>query len=446
MAKEVKIPVQVTGAEEAQRDLQQTGQAVKGVGSAGAQAAKGTGQATAATKQHAAAHAKAAPAVKKTAQATNQFDDSAKTALTGILGQFNPMLASLGNIAVDVAKGIGKMTFALGGMLAIGVVISGLVALFRKMKEAAQAAEAALERTTKAREKFARQQQEPAARIAADLQRMGAYSPENFERAIYTMYVAMEEGVAKAKAAALAAPAMLAGLKSWQIARLAVVGAKPETPEQAREMFAKLQAEQKTRIEVGAAAEAAKKTPEGRAAIAEAAVFWREKKKQPRLMEKIQQTTHDAIILAQAAQIGLVEEEAGIERVDALLREHAKLKDEYEGILSHLPVPTTEAPGTWTHPAVAISIKERLQALQPLVDLSEDLKAAGIHDVTGEVQDAVGPEWEPPLQPSGFSPETRQVIVNINNNQTTVNQGMVLTQDANWLRIEPDPIDMEQGF
>ncbi len=183
MAKEVKVPVKVTGSKQAQSDLKKTGKAVEGVGSAGARAAAGTQQATAATKAHTAAQGKAAPAVKKTTQAVNQFDDSAKTAITGILGQFSPALASIGNIAVDVAKGFTKMSRALIGMLGVGVAIGVGVALFQKIRgEIRKTMEEAASLETRI-DKLRHAFKEPQEKMAATLQRFGALTKETEQAA-----------------------------------------------------------------------------------------------------------------------------------------------------------------------------------------------------------------------------------------------------------------------
>ena len=67
--------------------------------------------------------------------------NSAKTAITGILGQFNPALASMANIGVDIAKGIKNVSGALLGMIGLGAGIAIIVAIFQKIAEKAATAE-----------------------------------------------------------------------------------------------------------------------------------------------------------------------------------------------------------------------------------------------------------------------------------------------------------------
>jgi len=234
MAKEVKVPVRVEGSEKAQGELKKTGQAVKGVGAAGAQAAKGTAQATVATKAHTAAHGKAKPAIKGTAKAVNQFDDSAKTALTGILGQFNPMLASLGNIAVDVAKGVTKISRALIGMLGIGAAVAGGVILFQKFREGIRRTIEDADRLEKRIQKLRDSFKEPQERMAATLQRFNALTKETEEASgTYRRRLERRRGFARETAVAIAPLAVLDQLTLQEAelaAQLAVQGVSFEKP------------------------------------------------------------------------------------------------------------------------------------------------------------------------------------------------------------------------
>ena len=57
--------------------------------------------------------AKTTQATKKATKAQDQYNESAKTVLSGILGRLSPELAGLANVAVDLAKGLGHVSAAL---------------------------------------------------------------------------------------------------------------------------------------------------------------------------------------------------------------------------------------------------------------------------------------------------------------------------------------------
>lgn len=142
MPSRIDIPVEVSGSEEAQRELRQVGQDVRDVGQASSQAAGGQRVGAEASREQAEAARRAGANTRDAAKSVNQFDDSAKTAVTGILGAFNPALASLGNIAVDVVKGFSAMSGALLGTIAAGAGIAGLITLVQQFAESTrQAAE-----------------------------------------------------------------------------------------------------------------------------------------------------------------------------------------------------------------------------------------------------------------------------------------------------------------
>lgn len=182
--KNVGIPVAVEGAQQAQTDLKQTGQAVEDLGkkTGGAKgeearsirdAAKATAdeirQKTAAAKAaaadlrlaEAAARAKGdeararqfaalavaeetklqqlnAVAVGAGAKATKAFSDEAKTAATGLLSAFNPALAATVNIVADVVKGLGKINPILLAIAAAAAVISAVTSVLKGMAAAAE--------------------------------------------------------------------------------------------------------------------------------------------------------------------------------------------------------------------------------------------------------------------------------------------------------------------
>lgn len=82
----------------------------------------------------------ASNSVEGASKSVEHFDDTAKSAVTGILGQLNPALGSLGNLAVDVVQGITRMSGALVGVIAVGAGISGLISLMRHFSDATREA------------------------------------------------------------------------------------------------------------------------------------------------------------------------------------------------------------------------------------------------------------------------------------------------------------------
>jgi|GEM_PF-3723750 len=189
------------------------------------------------------AHKKAAPAIKQTAQATNQFDDSAKTAITGILGQFNPMLASMANIGVDVAKGIKGISGALLGMVGAGAAIAGVIAFFQSIRNEIQKtkkeAEEFQQQIDKIRDKFTTSQE----RMATTLQSYNALTPET-EKAAGEMRRRMERaGFARDTAEKTAPMAVMGGLdfsEAKLAAQLGVTGAQFDKPSDIRPTIDKL--------------------------------------------------------------------------------------------------------------------------------------------------------------------------------------------------------------
>lgn len=158
MSDDVKIGVRVEGADQAARDLQKVQSTTEAGG--------------AAVDRKAAATRKAAGATRTAAKAQDRFNDSAKTALTGILGRLSPEMASLANIGVDMAKGIGQASVALLGMVGAGAALGGIVWAYRKIAEAAEKAAEAIKREARARLEAARGTSERQADMADTLESM----------------------------------------------------------------------------------------------------------------------------------------------------------------------------------------------------------------------------------------------------------------------------------
>ena len=151
----INIPVEVTGANEAQDQLRDVKGAVEDVGQA--------------DQRHATSKGKVAEKTEGAAKAQDKFNDSARTALTGVLGRLSPEMASLATVAVDVAKGIGQASVALLGMLGAGAALGGMVMAFRKIaaatERAARAAERGVAAARKMREEGASRRREVAEQL-----------------------------------------------------------------------------------------------------------------------------------------------------------------------------------------------------------------------------------------------------------------------------------------
>ncbi len=137
-ARKISIPVEIAGADKARQQLRGVHGAVQQLGGAEQQQAKTKGRLRDATKG--------------ATRAQDQYNDSAKTALTGILGRLSPEMAGLANIAVDLAKGIGGVSTALLGMVGAGAAVAGIAAVMEKLAEAARKAKEEFDRLRKARE------------------------------------------------------------------------------------------------------------------------------------------------------------------------------------------------------------------------------------------------------------------------------------------------------
>ena len=235
MPDDVKIRVGVEGAGQAQRDLKKIGAGANEVGAARSQQAAAMAQVSAASSAAASAEASATAALgdsanaarmtaeeldrlaearardtermlgsasaqararaqlalggpidpttrrelellagglQKAGKAQSAFNDSAKTALTGLLGRLSPEMASLANVAVDVAKGMGQASVALLGMIGAGAALGGIVWAYRKIAEVAEKAAEAIKREAQARLEAARGTTERQADMAETLESM----------------------------------------------------------------------------------------------------------------------------------------------------------------------------------------------------------------------------------------------------------------------------------
>lgn len=127
MAKDkISIKVAVEGADQTREKLDRVRKSASGVAGAHATSAAGA--------------RKAAKATQDAARANVQFDDSAKTAAAGLLGQLHPALGSLVSLAGDVVKGVGKITTTLVLMTAGAAALWGGVRVFGAISTAAERA------------------------------------------------------------------------------------------------------------------------------------------------------------------------------------------------------------------------------------------------------------------------------------------------------------------
>jgi hypothetical protein len=191
MAKDVRIPVRVDGAPQAQSDLKQTGEAVqdlgKKTGGAKGQEARSIRDAARATAeeirekqrshQAAAADLRVAAAVARSkgdeaaarrfataavaeetklqqvntvvvgkgAQAQKAFSDEAKAASVALLSAFNPALAAMVSVIAEVVKGLSKINPILLAIAAAAAVITAVTSVLKGMAAAAEDVRKSLE-------------------------------------------------------------------------------------------------------------------------------------------------------------------------------------------------------------------------------------------------------------------------------------------------------------
>ncbi len=212
MAKDVKIPVKVDGAQQASSDLAQTGRAVENLGRSGKKAAADLqGLKPGITPEQQQADEAAFKAwreqerhienvgakTKDASKATALFGSDVKQAANALLGFVNPALAETASRAAEASGGLKSMGPGLISLAGGALVLEGIAALWREVAAAAQAAEEAQKRAVAAaresRDAFLQRQQSiaealheagvfgaapEAGRAAERIQRTKGVSPE----------------------------------------------------------------------------------------------------------------------------------------------------------------------------------------------------------------------------------------------------------------------------
>ena len=174
MAKDrVDIPVEVTGAEAAKKDLKGVAGAIEGVGDAGSKSAAGVNKASVAAEETRSRQSSAADASERLGQGMREVDSNAMAFATNLAGRMNPELASMIGLVADGVEGIQRMSGAMIGIVGVGAGLSALGAIFAQIQESASRAAAEIERVQEAQ---ARQLQEGVAlrtQVARDLAESG---------------------------------------------------------------------------------------------------------------------------------------------------------------------------------------------------------------------------------------------------------------------------------
>ncbi|MDX2197913.1 MAG: hypothetical protein SF069_02960 [Phycisphaerae bacterium] len=273
----VNIPVEVTGAEQAQAELRDTKAAVEGVGTGGAKAAGGAaqlgdaaGKATAGAKGLGDAAGKTNPALDETkkkgegaAKSLVDFDNKGERAAKTLLGLFNPQLSQAADALLDVLGGLTKINPML---LAISLGAAGIATLVNLLQGARKAAEELNEQLERQARIVAGQERGAAAlqaRVADDLAKAGVFDAGLAERATRRTIELNRQGVRAqlAQDAAVAGAIAAAGGQAFdEDAFLAGVIARGKTSADFGDNNAKAMQEIQ-------AAQAAGGTPQARAAL-----------------------------------------------------------------------------------------------------------------------------------------------------------------------------------
>ena len=308
-------------------------------------------------------------------------NESAKAALTGILGQFNPALGGLANIAVNVAKGIGGISVSLLATLGTGVAIAGIVKLFENLHEAAQRAEEAIKRVQKARDEFAKEHLGPLEQITADLTRVGGFSRENLRGAWNLAVAAMGQGVPERAAAERAGVSFAAGLTPDDLALLAAAGKTPKTTEEARKALAEIRSRPEVSADVQRQAQALRESRGGAQAILQAAMIRREMQADPRYWEKMEGVSQDVLLLERGKELGLLKEDAGVGRIDEIRQQYGAKLQELKTYRAQLALwrrmgawtPERLQQAEWLQRHRIPALERELALVKPLFDYSEAL-------------------------------------------------------------------------
>lgn len=174
MAKsKVEIPVKVVGKGAAKKDLGEVGGAIEGVGTAGSKQARGTKEATRASREHAKAQDRVKKSTKGAAKEVGTFDDAARTAVRRGLDAIVPGLGNMVSMVNDVAKGLGRVTVGLLAFAGLGAALAGIAFLFQKIAEKARQAEDAIKRVAAAERKRAQERLTGRQRLAVEGARIG---------------------------------------------------------------------------------------------------------------------------------------------------------------------------------------------------------------------------------------------------------------------------------
>lgn len=171
--KKAQIPIETTGAEQAQRDLRETGQAIGDLGNKQSQSSRGAKENAKANSDAGKNTKSVGDATKQTARSVQELDDKAKTAARTLVTTFNPALGSAFSLVSDLFEGLLRINPVLLGLSVAAAAIGGVVTAFEKMAIAADKAEAAIARVAEAQKKLREQSTEEKDTLVRDFQDAG---------------------------------------------------------------------------------------------------------------------------------------------------------------------------------------------------------------------------------------------------------------------------------
>lgn len=423
MAKDrVEIPVEVTGEEKAQKDLNKVADAVQGVGHAGAGSAKGLGDAKEAASEASRAHQGAGRAAKELSRSQVEVNADAKALASSLLGEVNPQLNAMFQLVADGVEGFGKLN---GQFLAIaggGLALGGVVLAVQKIVESIREANAEVERLRKqaeeARRKFVGEQAAPVEAISDALRAEGALSQANIIEALELLQEARKRGVPTDEGAGLAGQAVAAGLGAEDVALAFASGGAPGSAEELAKLVDRIRSDEQTLSEVRRQANALLETRAGARAALDAAIFEDQLQRDPRFLERVLGTTLDAALFERAKDLGI-----GIKGISGIDKARQRLKE-----LETLAQKVEEGRRRFDRVAdLDASLKAELEHLRSLfapfrslgpVDADSDAPSFREREVGGQL--GATPVAGGAGDTAGFSPRTRQVIHNTTVNIDTV--------------------------